>query len=139
MKVRAGEKVMGFCRLWLVVLIAGILSYPLAANAEDLVSGHYINGGGREIKIELVIGSPAPPLVIVSQKIPKGVKVLSAIPELKKYAPDKGIAKWLLNKVEPGKMIITMQLDRPVAKDEISGEIMSRNRAGKLVSIALKN
>jgi hypothetical protein len=139
MKFSGGEQVMGFCRFGLVVLLAGILLCPLPADAEDLVSGRYLKGEGQEIKIELEISSPAPPLVIVIQNLPKGVKVVGSKPELKKYNPNKGVAKWLLRKMAPGKMVVSLQLDRPVAKDEINGEVRCRNSAGKMVSIALEN
>ncbi|MCK4840197.1 MAG: hypothetical protein KAS94_15430 [Desulfobulbaceae bacterium] len=130
---------MGFCRFGLVVLIAGILICPLSADAENLVSGRYLKGAGQEIKIELMISSPAPPLVIVVQHLPKGVKVVAAEPELKKYKPNKGVAKWLLHKVAPGKMTVSLQLDRSVEKGEINGEIRCRDTAGKMVSIPLQN
>lgn len=130
---------MGFCRLGLVILIAGILICPSSAEAENLVSGHYLKGQGQEIKIELKISSPAPPLVIVSQHLPQGVKVVAASPELTKYKPSKGVAKWLLRKVAPGKMTLSLQLDRSVEKGEINGEIRCRDAAGKMVNIPLKN
>lgn len=130
---------MGFCRLLLVSLLTGFLVSPGPAVAEELVTGHYLQGVGEEITIELTIGSPAPPLVIVTQNLPESTGVLSSSPELKKYDPAKGEAKWLLNKVNPGKMTISLKLDRPVAAGEISGEIMCRNKAGKMVSIALRN
>lgn len=131
---------MGFYRLLLLSLLAVFLLCPLApATAADLVSGHYLKGVGTEITIELVIGSPAPPLVIVTQLLPKGTGVLKATPELKKYDSNKGVAKWLLNKVTPGKMTVSIQLDRALGQGELSGEIMSRDQTGKMVSIALKN
>ncbi|MEN8136488.1 MAG: hypothetical protein ABFS18_13280 [Thermodesulfobacteriota bacterium] len=139
MKFRAGERIMGFCRYGLLVLITGVLLCPLAAAAEDLVSARYLKGEGQEIKIELAISSPAPPLVIVVQHLPKDVKVVAAEPELKKYNPNKGVAKWLLRKVAPGKMMVSLQLDRSIEKGEINGEVRCRDAAGKMVSILLEN
>ena len=139
MKSRAGEKIMGFCRFGLLVAIAGMFFYPVAVNAASPVSGHYVKGEGQEIKIALEIGSPAPPLVIVVQHLPKGVKVVTAKPELQKYNPAKGAAKWLLRKVVPGQMAVSLQLDRAVNRGEIKGEIRYRDAAGKMVSIPLEN
>lgn len=130
---------MGYCRFGLVVLIAGILIWPLAADAENLVSGHYLKGAGQEIIIELKISTPAPPLVIVVQHLPKGVNVVAAEPELKKYMPNKGVAKWLLPKVATGQTTISLQLDRPIERGELNGEIRFRDAAGKMVSIPLQN
>jgi hypothetical protein len=134
-----GEWDMGFCKFILVVLVAGIIALPIAANAEDLVSGRYIKAEGKEIVIELEISTPAPPLVIVVQDLPDGVKVVSSRPKLKKYSPKKGIAKWLLHKVKPGKMVVSMMLDRPIGKGMIEGEVRSRNLAGKMVSVDLEH
>ena len=139
MKFCGGKKVMGFCRFGLVFLIAGVLLCPLAAGAGDLVSGRYLKGEGQEIQIELEISSPAPPLVIVIQHLPKGVKVVAAEPELQKYNPNKGVAKWLLRKVASGKTVVSMRLDQSIEKGEINGEIRCRDAAGKMVSIPLKN
>jgi hypothetical protein len=130
---------MKFYRLLTMVLLTGLLLCPLTAAAEELVSGHYLTGVGKEIKIELEIGSPAPPLVIVIQNLPPGTGVISSRPRLKKYDPKKGEAKWLLNKVKPGKTTVSLQLDRAVGAGELSGEIRSRMGGGKMVSSALKN
>ena len=139
MKYRKGEQVMGLGRFSLVMLIAILLLWPLAAAAEDLVSGRYLKGAGKEIVVELEISSPAPPLVIVVQNLPKGIKVISSSPELKKYNPKKGVAKWLLREAKPGKMTVSLQLDRPVAKDTVHGEIRCRDAGGKMVSVDLEN
>lgn len=130
---------MGFYRLIGLILLGGFLLWPLPAGAEGLVAGHYGQGVGSELEIILEIGSPPPPLVIVSQNLPLGTRVLSATPKLKKYDPDTGKAKWLLSKVNSGKMTISLRLDRPVARGQISGEIMSRSGGGKMVSVALGN
>jgi hypothetical protein len=45
----------------------------------------------------------------------------------------------LLSKVKPGKMTISMTLDRAIAKGEVYGEVRCRNSAGKMVSVALKD
>ena len=122
MRFEGGEKTMEYCRFILLTWLAGFLLCPQMANAEELVSGHYLTGVGKNLTIELVIGSPPPPLVIVTQKIPKGTVVLNARPELMKFDENEGVAKWLLNKVNPGKMTLTMVLDQPVTRGEISGK-----------------
>lgn len=118
-------------------LIFVVLAWPLGANAEDLVAGRYLKSSGKEIKVELRIGSPAPASIIVIQKLPKGTGVVSSSPKLKMYNPVKGKAKWLLSKVNPGKMMISMTLDRAIAKGEVSGEVRCRDAAGKMVKFAL--
>jgi hypothetical protein len=130
---------MGFWRLLLVIWLAGLWLVPAPVAAGGPVAGRYLTGVGNEIEIELVIAAPAPPLVIVIQNLPVGTKVAGSTPALTKYDPAKGEAKWLLNKVAPGRMIVSLRLERPVAKGEISGEIRYRNGAGEMVGIVLQN
>jgi hypothetical protein len=139
MKMTERGKAMGFTRITMLVWILFILSSPLNAAADELVTGRYLSASGKEIRVELKIGSPAPPSVILIQKLPKGTGVTASSPELKKYSPAKGKAKWLLSKVKPGKMTISMTLDRAIAKGEVSGEVRCRNSAGKMVSVALRD
>jgi len=104
------------------------------AVAKDPVKARYLSDGGSEIRIELEIADPPPPLVIVMQKLPVGVGVVASSPELKKFDLDKGMAKWLLPKVSTGKMILTMKLDRQVQKGSVSGEVKCRGAAGAMIS-----
>ena len=120
-----------------LVLILSMLVWPLFAGAGELVSGRYHDLGGNEIRVELTITSPAPASIILIQSLPRGVKVIASSPELKKYSPGKGQAKWLFRKVPAGKMAVTVTLDRSVDKGEISGEIRYRDAAGKMVSVPL--
>ena len=120
-----------------LVLILSMLALPLVAGAEELVSGRYHDLGGNEVRVELTIGSPAPASIILIQNLPRGVKVIASSPELKKYSPGKGQAKWLFRKVTAGKKIVSLTLDRPVGKGEISGEIRCRDAAGKMVTVPL--
>jgi len=126
-------------RLLWVVLVTGAIFVPTYVNAEGLVTGRYLQETGKEVAIELEISSPPPPLVIVIQNLPQGIKIVASDPEMKTYDPGTGEAKWLLSNVASGKMRISLQIDRPVKKGEISGEIRFRNEAGQMASIALKN
>ncbi|MFO7606101.1 MAG: hypothetical protein R6W72_07370 [Desulfurivibrionaceae bacterium] len=130
---------MDFYRLLLAFLLTGVLLGPSPAGAEELVSGRYLQGAGERIEIELEIGSPPPSLVIVIQNLPQGVKMIDSKPKLKTYDPAGGVAKWLLNKPNPGKMTISFALGRPLAKGEVEGELRFRDDAGRMVSVALKN
>jgi len=128
---------MKFTRIIMLTGILIILINPMTVFADELVSGRYLSAVGKEIRIELKIGTPAPSSVIVIQKLPKGTKVISSSPVAKKYNSAQGKAKWLLSKVISGKMAISMTLDRVISKGEVSGEIRWRNAAGKMVSVAL--
>ena len=136
MKTVAGGA-MKFRGVVLAGLIFVVLAWPLGATAGDLVSGHYLKSSGKEIKVELRIGSPAPASIIVIQRLPKGTGVVSSSPKLKMYNPAKGKAKWLLSKVRPGKTTISMTLDRAIAKGEVSGEVRCRDASGKMLKVDL--
>ena len=122
---------------FVLVLILSMIAWPLASGAEELVSGRYKNISGNEVRVELTVGSPAPASLILIQDLPKGVKVTASRPKLKKYSPAKGKAKWLFSKVTAGKMTVFVTLDRPVGKEEISGEIRYRDAAGRMVAAPL--
>ena len=126
-----------FKKTFMLTLTLSILASPLISSAEELVSGRYHGLGSKEIKVELTIGNPAPASIILVQNLPGGVKVIASNPELKKYSPAKGKAKWLLNKVKAGKMVVSVSCDRLISKGEVSGEIRYRNTSGKMVSSPL--
>ncbi|MBU0482675.1 MAG: hypothetical protein KKG47_16400 [Proteobacteria bacterium] len=119
--------------LALTALLAN-LSIPGHAVSEELASGRYLSGSGARIEVELDISTPAPPLVIVIQNLPPGTRVTDSTPELMKYDADKGVAKWLLRGLKPGKFRITMQLDRSLHQGEVSGEIRCRDSGGNMVN-----
>jgi hypothetical protein len=137
MMIFAEEKAMVYRGTFILVLVLSLLSWPLASGAEELVSGRYQELGGNQVRIELKVGSPPPASIILIQNLPKGCKVITSRPEMKKYSPATGKAKWLLSKVVTGKMIISVTLDRPVDKRELSGEIRYRGEAGKMITAPL--
>ncbi len=137
MKMTERGKAMGFRIITILTWILIIMAAPMMVFADELVSGRYLSASGKEIRIELKIGVPAPSSVIVVQKLPKGTKIVSSSPRLKKYDPAQGKAKWLISKVNSGKRIISMTLDRVISKGEVSGEVRCRNKAGKMVSVPL--
>ena len=128
---------MGFTRITMLAGFLIMLAGPLTAVADELVSGRYLSASGKEIRVELKIDSPPPASVIIVQKLPKGTGVIASSPKVKMYDPVKGEAKWLLSKVSPGKMTISMTLDRAMAKGDVSGEVRCRNTAGKMVKVPL--
>ena len=131
-------KAMVYRSTFILVLILSMLFWPLVSGADELVTGLYKDIGGSEVRVELTVGNPPPASIILVQNLPKGVKVTASSPELKKFSPAKGKAKWLLSKVKPGKLVVSVSLERPIDKGEISGEIRYRGRAGKMITAPLK-
>ena len=122
-----------FRRTFLVFLLAtGFFLLQLSSNgmADELVSCRYQQATGKKISLRLDIGSPPPSMLILIQRVPKGITINKATPPVKKYNPRKGEAKWLLKGLQPGAMLFTMDLDGEVSADQISGEIRYKNPAG---------
>ena len=107
------------------------------AFADQRVSGRYLKASGKNIVVELNISDTPPPLVIIVQKLPKGTEVIESIPRVKKYSPAKGVAKWLLRNVQPGKMLITLNLKNPIADGVLKGEVRYRDNSGNMVTSLL--
>ena len=107
---------------------------PARSFGKEQVSGRYLQSSGTLIEVELNISSPAPPLVIVIQKLPKDTSVTGSSPTHVKYKPGKGVIKWLLRGVNAGKMRISLNLASSVKKGEVKGEIRWRDNSGKKVS-----
>ncbi|MDL1959606.1 MAG: hypothetical protein LWX01_08620 [Deltaproteobacteria bacterium] len=101
--------------------------FPMKVYAGDLVSARYITSEGQKIVMELEIQSPAPNTVIVIQHLPKGTDIKQSHPPFDKYNPKHGEAKWLLKKVKPGTLRISMEIAGSVRSGEVKGEIRYKN------------
>ena len=114
---------------WTSVVLVWIVGSGLisTADAADKVRGRYLDKRGAEIRIELEVVAPAPPLVIVVQRLPVGVQVVAAEPESKLADPGLGQVKWLLSGLTPGKHRLLLTLDRPAAGEAGGGEIRYRD------------
>ncbi len=107
----------------LLVLSWGMGWHAGAAEAAEIVSCRYLKSEGTTIELELHIGSPPPTMLILVQRFPQGTEITSAVPPVKKFNPRKDEAKWLLKRLQPGIILFTVELDRPVAARSVSGEI----------------
>ncbi len=120
-----------FSGLRLVIcLCVGLLGcfavMPSMARAEGIVSCKYLKAEGRNIELQLEVTGPAPVTIIVLQYLPAGVKILNSKPAMKKYNHKKGVAKWLLKNVRPGKMRVRMKFDKALKPGKIKGELRYR-------------
>lgn len=95
-----------FILLLLIVLI------PCSATAAS-VTGKYLKASGKTAILEISIGKPAPPSIIVEQSLGTKNKVQSASPKPKKV-DGNGNTKWLLTNTRPGKQRFTVQLASPL-------------------------
>lgn len=111
----------------LLALLLILPAEPLAG--EPLVSGHAAGAGGREIRLEISVGSPPPATVIVTLKLPAGTAVEQAQPAASRFDHKSGEAKWLLSGLGSGRFIIKLQLSRPVTPSELSGRISYKHPA----------
>ena len=89
-----------------------VLLIPLSAAAAS-VSGKYIKVSGNTTVLQISVGKPAPPSIIVEQSPGNKNKVQSARPKPKKISGN-GTIKWLLTKIRPGKQQFTVTFASPL-------------------------
>ena len=104
--------------IYLLFFLVIVFVAPLQAGTN--VSGSYA-GGGTQVKIKLSVGAPPPAAFIVLQQLPSGVKLVSASPA-PAGANGKQI-KWLFKHPRSGGASISMKLSKPVAVNQLQGEI----------------
>ena len=108
------------------------------AHADELITCRYLSSKGQNILLELNVGSPAPSMIIIMQKVPAEASIIKASPKFKKYDKTRGQAKWLLTGVKPGRIKMKMTLSKPIKSSEVFGEVRYKNPAtGKMVKMAV--
>lgn len=106
--------------------------------ARDLISGEYVSASGKTIILNLEIDDPPPGNLIVLQFIPGGVDLVSSDPPVMKYDKNAGKAKWLIKKVQPGKLSITMKLSESIQASSLRAEVLCRDQqTGKMVELLI--
>lgn len=108
---------------FLFILLILVLSGRPAAAAN--VSGRYLDRGGNEIHLQLLVERPAPAAFIVIQKMPRGTQLLSATPP---PSNDSGpVVKWLFKRPRPGSYLVRMHFSTPLSVHQIEGTISYRH------------
>jgi len=117
-----------------LVALLLIALLPISASAAS-VTGKYIKAGGKTTILEISVGKPAPPSIIVEQSLSNKNKVTSASPKPKKINGN-GNTKWLLTNTRPGKQKLTVQLASPLKgsvrailryRDPTNGRFIEKN------------
>lgn len=108
------------------------------AHADELITCRYLSSKGQNILLELDVGSPAPAMIILIQKVPAATAITKASPQFKKYDATRGEAKWLFSGVKPGRIKMAMTLSKPIKSNEVTGEIRYKSPAsGQMVIMAV--
>ena len=122
-----------------LIAIFVLLQSRTIACADELISCRYQQSEGRKISLQLNIGTPPPSMLILVQKLPEGVNITSSTPTLNKYNPQRHEAKWLLKHLLPGEVIFTIELDKEIGANMVSGEIRYKNPTdGKMIVMSIK-
>lgn len=112
-----------------------LLSTQIAFSSSEEITARYLQPRGTKISWKIFIPSPPPAAVIVTQSIPAGTVIKSSSPQFNSYDQEAGTAKWLLDNVTPGTVIMKMELDTPIRKKgEISGEIIFQDQTAKPIA-----
>ena len=124
--------------LFVALLLLLSLPGPLCAG-QALVSGQYLNVTGQDIQLRITVASPAPSTLIVIQNLPMGTVIEAVSPAFHQYDVGKGEGKWLLTQVRPGRYILSLRLQRPVASGGVNGEIRYKDPAsGRLTNLPIR-
>lgn len=111
----------------LVVLTTTILT-AVSVFAGTTISAGYTQARGAHIKWKIRVPSPPPAAVIVTQYILPGSDILESSHTLSSYDKEKGVAKWLITPVAPGRLKMEMKISMPIRKKgEIQGEILFKD------------
>ena len=122
-----------------VGLLGSFVAMPSMARAKGIVSCKYLRAEGRNIELQLEVTGPVPVTIIVLQYLPAGVKILNSKPVMKKYNQKKGVAKWLLKNVRPGRMRVRIKFDKALKPGEIKGELRYRMPGSGIMESMLIN
>ncbi len=106
-------------------LMALLLVFLIPISATASVTGKYIKASGKTTVLEISVGKPAPPSIIVEQSLGNKNKVLSASPKPKKISGN-GKIKWLLTKTRSGKQQFTVKMANPL-KGEVRATLRYRD------------
>jgi hypothetical protein len=100
--------------LYTTALIALLLIalLPISASANS-VTGRYLKAAGKTTIVQISVGKPAPPSIIVEQSLSNKNKITSARPKPKKISGN-GNTKWLLTNTRPGKQQFSVQFANPI-------------------------
>jgi len=122
-------------RSFLFFLLCVLFALPL--HAETNVSGRYAGGQGTRVTIQLSVAAPPPAAFIVLQHLPDGVQLINASPAPSGFNGQQ--VKWLFKHPHPGGATISMQLSRPVAVNQLLGEIrFSDPKSGDMFMTRIK-
>jgi len=124
----------------LVMLLACVSLFAVrTASAEDLVSGRYISSAGKNIILDLDVKGPSASNLIVHQFLSAQVDIISSSPSLVKFDRKKGKVQWLIKKVKPGSVRITMELSEPIPPGLVRAEVRCRDqKTGQMMDITIK-
>jgi hypothetical protein len=103
------------------------LCFAGVSQAEEIISGRYISKTATRIVLEIIVGSPAPKNLIVTQHVPPGTAVAGASPSFRKYNKKNGEIRWLLRNVQAGSLQVQLNLQSPVSPNKVHAEIRCKN------------
>lgn len=128
-------------KIGLVMLTAlAVTALPLLCLAASDISGHYSNNSADNITLRISVGSPPPQSLIITQKLPVGITLVSSRPPYNKLRKKTNEAKWLFSNVEAGNIIIQMNLSKPVSSGDIQATLRYRdNKTGKINTLSITN
>ncbi len=119
--------------LFSLVALTSLVAVP-AARAEGEITARYLAAQGREIVLEIQVGTPAPGSLIVIQRTPRGSSLQKAVPLPKQSG--RGEIKWLIRQPSPGTLTLRTTFAEPLSPGAVSAVIRCKDPlTGKMLTI----
>lgn len=126
------------CLCCFVVLLLGFSLLSLECRAEGLTA-RYLENNNKVSVLEIVVESPPPTSVIVTQHIPSKTRIAKAVPSMTKFSAGRGEVTWLLKAPKPGVQRIRLQYQQPLSGRMATAVIRCKSpRDGQLMTIHVK-
>ncbi len=104
----------------LFMLVFSLLSLDPETAVCGNVSGKIRISGTKNIHVSIDIPTPAPKTIILTMRLPEGVKVASARPAPARLLPERREVNWLLSGLGPGEKKIKCSLNKKVRLHDIT-------------------
>ena len=120
------------CRVngYLAMIMFATGGFAGTAFGDAIISARYLQPRGEHIVWEILIPSPPPAAVIVTQYILPGSEILASSHPLSSYDRVGGVAKWLFSSISPGTLKMDMTITKPIhKKGEIHGEVLFQDES----------
>ena len=123
--------------LAVLVLGAGFFD-PGEVQAKGQFAARFVQEQGKEIILQVTMGSPPPRTLIVLQRVPTDAVLLSATPEPKQYKRKKGEIRWLVKNPGSGEQNFVSRFYTALTPEKLSAMVRCKDpESGELMTLVV--